>query len=162
VGIPAVYLLLLPTLRKHDARQSYLAELRDLPRYAADFNSPAGAILCLEQAYLQRDIEGVVACKDFVTEARLMLSDIGRADIAEPNIIAETARVLELGFRKEVQEQWPDFDGLESYFTKQEAYADGVVAVTEVCRWPDGGYCEQKILVSETPNGWRVLYPLDE
>ena len=54
-------------------RQRLLAELAALPPVAMDFTTPEGAILCLEDTYRKHDIEAAVACRDFVTEARLWL-----------------------------------------------------------------------------------------
>ena len=54
---------------------------------------------------------------------------------------------------------FPDFSGVYSHFTKTEPYKDyqDIVAVTEVCTFPDGGTSTQKLLVAKTPKGWRVL-----
>ncbi|HIJ72048.1 MAG TPA: hypothetical protein HPP87_11910 [Planctomycetes bacterium] len=147
---------------KRQYQQDYLNELNSLPEYARDFSTPEGAILCLEEAYRQRDIEAAVECKDFTTEAKLMLNKLDAREIADPNIIDQTAELLEFSFREYTEETWPDFNGLESYFTKRENYTDGIVSVTEVCRFTDGGFSRQRILVAKTKKGWRVLNPLEQ
>ena len=73
-----------------------------------------------------------------------------------------TAEALELSFRAHTTAQWPDFDHLESFFPKREQLSDSVVIVTEVCRFPDGLFSRQEILVAETTQGWRVLNPQDD
>ncbi len=128
--------------------------------YAADFTTPEGAILCLEDAYRRRDLDGAVACKDFAIEAKLMLETIGGGFDRDGDIIAKTAETLELSFRMHTIKAWPDFTRLQSFFVAREAYKNGVVVVTEICRFPDGRTSRQKILVAQTPRGWRVLNPL--
>ena len=133
------------------------AELKALPPVAKDFTTPEGAILCLEDAYRRRDIEAAIAAKDFKTEARLMLQKTGFKDHMDDQMIAKTAEALVLTFRAYTTSKWPDFDGLESFFTKREAHSDKVVVVTEVCRFPDHGFSTERLLVSQTVEGWRVL-----
>jgi hypothetical protein len=125
----------------------------------ADFSTPEGAILMLEDAYRRKDLDAVVAAKDFTSEARVMLSPLRRAWSEDAEVLKRTAEVLELAFRTEMKERWPDFSGIKSRFPHKEKYAgaDDIVAVTEVCTFPDGGTSTQKLLVAKTPNGWRVL-----
>jgi hypothetical protein len=133
-------------------------ELMALPEVRMDFTTPEGAILCLEDAYRKRDIDAAVAAKDFKTEARLLLEKTGFEICINEETVAKTAEVLELSFRAYTTALWPDFTGLESFFPKRVPFSDGIVAVTEVCRFPDGLFSRQEILVAETPNGWRVLH----
>lgn len=141
------------------------SDLKARPTYTPDFKTPEGAILKLEAAYKARDLEEAVSCKDFVTEAKLLLKKMHNSPSGfaeDANRIKETAEVLELTFRKHMQEGWPDMKGVESFFISRDAYSDGVMAVNEVCRYPDGGFSNQVLLVSETKDGWRVLNPLEE
>lgn len=133
-------------------------ELMALPEVRKDFTTPEGAILCLEDAYRRKDIDAAVAAKDFKTEARLMLEKTGLKNCIDDEIVAETAEALEPSFRAHTTERWPDFDRLESFFPKREPLGNGIVAVTEVCRFPDGLFSRQKMLVVETLDGWRVLH----
>jgi hypothetical protein len=144
------------------ARDEIYAKLKAQPRVARDFTTPEGAILCLEDAYRRRDIEAAIAAKDFMTEARLMLQKTGFKDHINDEMVAKTAEALVSTFRAYTIARWPDFEGLESFFTKREEYSDKVVLVTEVCRFPDGGFSQQQILVAETTNGWRVLNPVSK
>jgi len=137
-------------------------ELKRLPIVTKDFTTPEGAILCLEDAYRRRDIEAAIAAKDFNTEARLMLERTGFKDFIDDAMIAKTAEALTLSFRTHTTSNWPNFEGLESYFPKKEQQADKLVLVTEVCRFPDGGFSRQQILVAETAQGWRVLNPVSK
>ncbi len=130
----------------------------------ADFSTPEGAILCLENAYRSQDLEAAVKCKDFPSEARLMLEKVSKLpkDQIDDEITSKTAEVLELAYRSEMKAKgFPDMKGVVSTFPKQEPGSDGIVTVTEVCRYPDGGTSTQKMLVAKTANGWRVLNPVD-
>jgi hypothetical protein len=147
---------------KQRARDEIYAQLKSMPPIAMDFSTPEGAILCLEDAYRKRDMEAAIAAKDFKTEARLTLEKTGFKDHIDDETIAKTADALVESFRAYTTAQWPDFDGLESFFTKREPYSDKVVLVTEVCRFPDGGFSQQQLLVSDTPQGWRVLNPVSK
>lgn len=140
------------------------SELKTRPTFTPDFTTPEGAILMLEAAYKARDLEEAVSCKHFETEAKLMLKKLPNNPpdfAADPQRIKETAEALELVFRKHMHEDWPDMEGVESFFLSREQYVTGVVAVNEVCRYPDGGFSNQVLLVAETKNGWRVLNPLE-
>jgi hypothetical protein len=148
--------------KKERALEEIYADLKALPPVAKDFTTPEGAILCLEDAYRRRDIEAVIAAKDFKTEARLMLQKTGFKDHIDDELVAKTAEALLLSFRAHTTATWPDFEGLESFFTKREPHSDKVVVVTEVCCFPDHGFSTQHLLVAETANGWRVLNPVSK
>jgi hypothetical protein len=134
-------------------------ELMALPEVHQDFTTPEGAILCLEDAFRRKDIEAAVAAKDFKTEARLLLEKTGFKVCINDESVARTAGVLELSFRAHTTACWPDFNHLESFFPQRELLGNGIVSVTEVCRYPDGLFSRQEVLVVETPEGWRVLCP---
>lgn len=138
------------------AQEATYTRLKALPPVAMDFTTPEGAILSLEDGYRRRDIEAAVAAKDFSMEAKLMLQSLGRNDVDDAPV-AKAAEALLALFRTATTAAWPDFEGLECFFTRREPHADQVVRVTEVCRYPDGGFSEQQILVGETAQGWRVL-----
>ncbi|NOS71992.1 MAG: hypothetical protein HOP33_18950, partial [Verrucomicrobia bacterium] len=124
-----------------------------------DFSTPEGAILCLEDAYRRRDIETAVGCKDFQVEAVLLLART-MPDLAnDPETLEKTAEVLELGFRKEKTENWPDMQGVESFFVdRQPGFEDlSIVIVTEIVAMPDGRVCEDHLQVCCRNGEWRVL-----
>jgi hypothetical protein len=126
----------------------------------ADFTTPEGAILMLEDAYRKKDLQAAVDAKDFVAESRVMLSKLDTSFDKDQEILKKTAEVLELAFRAEMKEKgFPDFSGIRSHFPKTEPHQDfeDIVAVTEVCTFPDGRTSTQKLLVAKTPKGWRVL-----
>jgi hypothetical protein len=147
-------------------RAQRLAATRDRPAVATDFTTPEGAVLMLEQAFRQRDLDAAVAAKDFATELELTSSAAtARAPASE---IAARAAELEQKFRAMMLASWPDFAGVESHFVDRESYpppaglasARNLAVVTEVNRFREGGYSEHRILVAEGAQGWRVLNPL--
>lgn len=144
------------------AREEAYAQFKAQPPVAKDFTTPEGAILCLEDAYRRRDIEAAIAAKDFKTEARLMLQKTGFKEHMDDAMVAKTAEALVASFRAHTTAGWPDFEGLESFFVDRKRHAEGVVLVTEMCRFPDGAFSRQQMLVAETPLGWRVLNPVSE
>lgn len=155
--------MLLPKIMELATRMDYQRYLDSLETYSVDFTTPQGAILCIEEAYRKKDTEAVVACKAFHLEAAMMLKEMNR-DLLEEELVNKTAKTLELAFRKEIEAYWPDFEGLKSYFEEAQSYQDyeNVVCVKEISRFPDGGYSAQQILVGETDDGWRMLYPLSD
>ena len=88
-----------------------------------DFDTPEGAILCLEDAYRARDIEAAVRCKDFTIEATLMLQRLQTDFSDDPEILSKTAEVLELAFRSEMKNSgFPDFRDVVSTFPDKTAF----------------------------------------
>jgi hypothetical protein len=128
-----------------------------------DSSTPEGAILCLEDAYRAKDVDAAIACKDFRTEARLMLEKFGKLpkDKIDTELVGKTAEVLELAYRQEMKKNgFPDMTGVTSTFPTKEPHQQDIVVVTAVCKYPDGGTSQQKILVALTDKGWRVLNPV--
>lgn len=172
IGLGVFLMLLYPAIKKRAAREDLRSYLDALPVYSMDLSTPQGAVLCLEDAYRRKDIEAAVAYKDFALEAQLMADDLPifsklKEESSDPNIydqaIHSLTNTLELAYRAEITESWPDFEGLTSYFDGQESYkdTDNVVVITEVCLFPDGGYSRQKLVVGKRKNEWKVLYPMD-
>jgi hypothetical protein len=149
-----------PKIQQIAVKKRDQSQLNKLPRYKADFSTPQGAILCIEDAFRKRDIEAAVACKDFRLEAILTAED-NDPNMIDEDAVIELAHALEAAFRNETEQSWSYFDELESYFESEEPLFDNVVCVTEICKYPDGGYSRQKILVGKSNKGWRMLYPLD-
>lgn len=129
-----------------------------------DFSTPEGAILCLEDAYDAKDIEKAIACKDFETEARLMLEKMGKeggfAD--HPAIREQAAKALKLSFIKLLQEEgFPDFKGVLRAFPHREKISDDHYIITEVCRYPNRSKSSQRLHVWRKNGEWKVLNPVD-
>jgi hypothetical protein len=142
--------------------------LKGKPPVTLDFTTPEGAVLMLEDAFRRHDLEAAVAAKDFATEAELELQAAGSPEAPAKTAIAERAASLEAKFRALMAASWPDFSAVTSYFVEAQPYIQtaghligaNLIVVTEINRFAQGGYSEQRILVCETPGGWRVLNPI--
>jgi hypothetical protein len=151
----------------HADRARRIAASPAEPVAVADFTTPQGAILMLEDAFRRRDLDAAVAAKDFRVEAELAVNAQTAPAPTEEQIVARAAE-LEQQFRELMRDSWPDFSGVSSIFTGYEPYpappcslsATGLAVVTEVNRFTGGGFSEHRILVAETPAGWRVLNPV--
>lgn len=118
----------------------------------------------IEDAYRRRDLEAVVAAKDFAMEARTMAAELQPALRNDPKVVASIAQGLEAAFRAEFAANgFPQMAGVTSSFPQVEKYLafQDVVIVTETCRYLDGRSSTQKILVGKTNRGWRVLNALN-
>jgi hypothetical protein len=123
-----------------------------------DFSTAQAALHSIAEAYRRKDIAGAVACKDFETEARLMLRRIGKfADDHE--VLRQTAEVLELSFRSHTQKAWPNFAGVSSALAELTHYQENVFIAREVGTYAGRRY-EQAMYVAKTKDGWKVLNPV--
>ncbi len=151
---------------KEQEFQEALAELRALPRPALDFTTPEGAILCLEDAMRRRDLEGAVACKDFQVEAVLLLARTMPDCVTDAELQAEAAKTLELAYRKELTDNWPNMEGVESFFVEQQPDPDfedlSMRLVTELTLMPDGTLCQTIMRVAKRYDTWRVIHPVSD
>lgn len=125
-----------------------------------DLTTPEGAILSLEAAYRAKDLEAAVRCRDFAVEAKLMLQKLQKDLSDDPEILAKTAEVLELGYRAEIQKKgFPDFRNIESTFSDKRPFQgrEEIVRITERCRHGDGTTSTNSLVVAKTANGWKVV-----
>ncbi len=159
IGIVVTYAYRQTATRR--VREKEIAELEKLPRVTPDFTTPEGAILCLEATYPKKDVEAAVACRDFVTEARLWLRERGgMTEQLQQETLPELTKTMEKSFRKSMEDWRPDWDKAHSYFVERTPYGDGLVVVSAVTVGPDRSLFRQRILTSQTAFGWRVVTPL--
>ncbi|SHE69410.1 YegJ family protein [Pedobacter caeni] len=127
-----------------------------IDHFKADFDTPEGAILSLEQAYQEKDIDKALACKDFYQEAKLMLSSLDFQ--MEEEMIISTSEALAISFVSYIEKEgMPDFSNINRAFTNREKINDNYWIITEVCTYPDGGNSVQRLQTYKTAQGWRVL-----
>ena len=127
---------------------------------AGGFDTPEDAVRALEQAYIQKNEEGVVAALDFVEEGRQMLQKINPTLANDAEIIKQAAEDLELSFRNELRTKgFPDFGKLKCSFVEKAQISPGLVKLTEQCVFPDGGKSVQDLIVTKRDLGWRVTLP---
>lgn len=129
--------------------------------FKPNFDTPEGAILAIENAYRKEDLDAVLACKDFVSEATNMLAK--RNLPHDEETVNGLAEVLELSMIKGIEDYgFPNFNGVTSAFPTREKITDQHWIITEVCWYADGGKSVQKINVAHTANGWKVLEPVSD
>jgi uncharacterized protein YegJ (DUF2314 family) len=136
--------------------------------YGLDFfehnmRTPEGAILCLEDAYTQGDVAAAVACKDFQTEARMLLSQIPSMDPDDEELVTATAQTLRLSFEAHLQSgDSPNFTGVLHAFPEREFIDANTVVVSEICYHPDGRITLDRLVVTKLGDEWRVGPPVNQ
>jgi hypothetical protein len=121
-------------------------------------DTPEDAVRALEQAYIQKNADGVVAALDFVEGGRQLLQETNPALANDAEIIKQTAEVLELSFRNELRTRgFPDFGKLKCSFVGKAQISPGLIKLTEQCVFPDGGKSVQDLIVMKRDLGWRVV-----
>jgi len=124
---------------------------------AEDFDTPENAVRTLEQAYTQKNEDGVVAALDFVEGGRQLLQETNPVLANDPATIKRTAEVLELSFRHEMRTKgFPDFGKQICSFVGKTQLAPGLIKLTEQCLLPDGGKSVQDLIVKRDLV-WRVV-----
>jgi len=126
--------------------------------FKANLETPEGAILAIEKAYNNKDIDAAIACKDFFEEAKSLLS-VMKMEI-DQDIVNETAEVLKLSFINNIEEHgFPDFSTIQNAFPERKKVDETHWVITEVCWYPDGGKSVQLLNTYKSPKGWVVLGP---
>jgi hypothetical protein len=129
-----------------------------------NFDTPQGAVLCLEDAYKSKDIEKIIKCKDFKLEVIYMLKyKMKKMDenfIKDKNIIKNLAETLELSFLNEMNNAIPNFDDIvKSEFSRIKKIDDQFVLLEEVCTFSDGFKSKQTLIVGKGDAGWKMIAP---
>ena len=130
-------------------------------QFAENFETPQGAVRMLERAYREGNVDAAVAARDFRREARLMLATGPLRGGADAALVAETARVVETAYRTHAQSAGlPSLEGAVCYLGPVTEHSPDVVIVPEAVQLPDASIIQQRLLVSRSKDGWRVLHPL--
>jgi len=125
---------------------------------AADFSTPAGALLALEQAYLVGDIEAAVAAKNFQYEGYAMLANLKSMPNPDPDLVKEAAHVLELSFRKHMKEKgFPKMANLRSRVAATKQLAPDLVEITEEFTYPDGFVSQETVHAAKSGDSWGIV-----
>ena len=125
---------------------------------AAGFDSPEDAVLALEQAYVQKNADLVVASLDFIEEGRQLLQETNPALANDPETIKQAAGLLEQSFRSELRTKgFPDFSHLKCSFTGKAQIAPELIKLAQLCVSPDGARSAQDLIVKKRDTGWRVV-----
>lgn len=132
--------------------------------FPPNFETPEGAILCIENAYDEGDIDKVLNCKDFLEEAKLMLQKNGMLEKFNEEqkyeAIKMVGEALQLSFINGIETNgMPDFRNCRRAFILREKLSSVHWIITEVVYHPDGSKTSQRINTYLTDLGWRVLSP---
>ena len=120
--------------------------------------SPEDALRRIEDAYRSKDVELVVACKDFEREARLMLDQLRPGMSSDAELLRKTAETLEQAYRSEVKKTGlPDMKGVKCTVTKKEPGQGDTVRLTERCVWPDSHGSVDVVTFAPSKMGWRLV-----
>ena len=161
--VVCLVLLGLGFARRRNRHAKEIAELIKLPPVTTDFSTPEGAILCLEAARANKDLEAAMGCCDFVTHARLWIRESGYTpEEGEGQMLLEMTKDMEKVFRKHFEEFGWGIPAARCYFPERTPYGEGLVLVSTVKVGPDRSLFRQRILTSQTATGWRVVTPLVE
>ncbi|MFO6421976.1 hypothetical protein [Motilimonas sp. KMU-193] len=138
-------------------RLLYLLLFASISATAGDFSSPESAIKSLEAAYANQDMQKAMEARDFHAEAYLMIADVNKEYLSDPEIMLETEKVLKLGFQTEMKNGLPDFSGVECVLKDKETLKNNVVRFVEICKFPGGGQSKQYVHAYKGKNGWRFV-----
>lgn len=133
-----------------------------IDHFPADMRTPEGAIVSLEEAYTQGDIAAAVACKDFVTEAGMLLAQLPNMDAEDQELLEQTAETLRLSFEAHLRaDGMPSFKGFKRAFPEREWIDKDTVLITEICYLPDGHTTFDRLLCTRHGDEWRVGPPVN-
>jgi hypothetical protein len=124
--------------------------------------TPVEAVERLEAAVRRGDEAEAVACQDFRWAARLLLETLkGSGESVTPQMIDETAELLETAFKREMQS-----GGLPEQLTERCQAREGptlsrnLVLVFQRCVRSGSADVGQELRVGRSAQGWRVLLPM--
>lgn len=124
--------------------------------FELNYDTPEGALLSLEEAYTNNDLEKAVESKNFFKEAELMLANMSEITM-DSEILDKTAEVLKLSFIQHMQENgMPNFVGVKRAFLR-EFKSEDLCLLTEICTFPDGSKTVDKVNIYKSNGQWKVL-----
>jgi len=149
--------------KNFDKTLSFLVD-EGVDHFEHDLSTPEGAILSIEDAYNEQDLEHVLRCKDFEMEAIFVLAKNKELDrlASDRMVIAETAKAFKLNFIKLIDENgFPNFDNVARAFSKREFVNPDLCIITEICRYGDHTRSIERIYCGRRGDLWYVLNPAD-
>jgi len=122
------------------------------------YNSAIRAIVSLETAYTNKDIDAILASKDFKTEAKLILEQaLYKYDVDNPVIINETANLLEISLIQNLKENgYPNFNNVRRKFSELNKVNEDIYSIEEKLFFPNNVNYINKIYLSYRDNIWKV------
>jgi len=123
-----------------------------------NYSTPENAILSLELAYTNKDLEAVLNSKDFIAEAKIILENASyEYGLSDNELISETAELLKLTLIRSLQENgFPDFIDAQVEFSGLSFYKDNLHHIEEIITYPDGTCYNNKIFLIFDGFEWKV------
>ncbi|HEX8577832.1 MAG TPA: hypothetical protein VF677_16225 [Flavobacterium sp.] len=120
-----------------------------------NYDTPEEAIISLEKAYTDMDIVNIIASKDFVTEAKLILQ---RTNVELNNeTIKETAKLLELSLIEDIQNNgFPNFNNVKRKFSSLSEIDINLFFLEETLTYDNGEVYTNKIFLTVEDKKWKV------
>ena len=124
-----------------------------------NYKTPEEAIISLELAYTNQDLEAIISSKDFVAESLILLE---RAtydyDTSDSSIVEETVELLKLSLIQHLQENgFPNFENIKRKFTEIQHLKDNIYHLEETLRYPDNTSFKNKVYLSNTEGLWKIV-----
>lgn len=124
--------------------------------FLTNFETPEGAILSLEEAYNNEDIDAALLCKDFTKEAEVLLHK-SMNNIVNNTLVVSTAEALKSSFIHGLEQNgYPIFNDVKRAF-KRFKITENHYIITELCYFPDGGISSKKLHTFKIGAKWKVL-----
>jgi hypothetical protein len=122
------------------------------------YNTPEEAIISLETAYNNNDLEGIFNSKDFIEEAKLILEQTSYSyDLSDKELLEATAELLQLGLTQSIQENgFPNFTNVKTELYGLEEFRKDIFVINERIIYPDNSTYETRIFLSCKNNIWKV------
>jgi thiamine kinase-like enzyme len=123
-----------------------------------NYNSPTEAIISLENAYTNKDLDGIITSKDFIAEAKLILKDASyNYDINDTKIVNETAELLKTALVQSLNENgFPSFKDVKRTFSELKELNDNIYFIEEKLSFPSNLNYTNKIYLSNNKEVWKV------
>ena len=126
--------------------------------FLSNFETPEGAILCLEEAYTNKDVNAAIACKDFDKEAAFLLNkSIHTIADTDKNLIKRTSELLQSYFILDLKENgFPNFSEFKRAFKRFKITEEHYI-ISELCYHSNGAVSSQKFHTIQVDEKWKVL-----
>jgi len=121
------------------------------------YKTPEEAIISLELAYTNQDLEAIMSSKDFVAESLILLE---RAtydyDTSDTSIVEETAELLKLSLIQQ-ENGFPKFENIKREFTEIQHLKDNIYHLEETLLYPENTSFKNKVYLSNTNGLWKIV-----
>lgn len=126
--------------------------------FEATDKTPEGAIIVLENAYDDKNLEAVYNAIDFYSEAERFIEQRMPKAAGDKKVIDEMVNVFKLSLEKmKLDNKWPTFKNVERAFTKKEIVSADLLILTEHLTLNGSPYATNKMYVKkQADNTWKV------